>query len=254
MTKSFGQDLHRILKNRKKRLFGIINGIDYNTYNPGNDVNIFKNYTYNSLEDKYLNKEYIQNKYNLPINSQIPVICTTSRVTFQKGFDLILKTIIQLLNLDVQVIFMGDGDKNYLKSIRKLVKENPKKLVWLPFSPNEETLLYAGSDLFLLPSNHEPCGINQLIAMRYGCVPIVREVGGLYDTVDDFDPSTKKGTGFTFKAENPFTFYGAIIRALEAKKNKSLWNKIIKRIMKESNSWEIPAKKYIELYKRVQKK
>jgi starch synthase len=254
MTKSFGQDLHRILKNRSKRLFGIINGIDYNTYNPENDTNIFKNYTYRSIEDKYLNKEYIQNKYNLPINSQIPVICTTSRVTFQKGFDLILKTIIQLLNLNVQIIFMGDGDRNYLKTIKKIVKENPKKLVWSSFNSNEETLLYAGSDFFLLPSNHEPCGINQLIAMRYGCVPIVREVGGLYDTVDNFDPSTKKGTGFTFKAENPFAFYGAIVRALEARKNKSLWIKILKRIMKKSNSWEIPAKKYIELYKRASKK
>ena len=254
MTKSFGQDLHRILKNRSKRLFGIINGIDYNTYNPENDTNIFKNYTHESIEAKNLNKEYIQNKYNLPINSQIPVFCTTSRVTFQKGFDLILKTIIQLLNMNVQIVFMGDGDKNYLQPIKKLVKENPKKLVWSSFNPDEETSLYAASDFFLLPSNHEPCGINQLIAMRYGCVPIVREVGGLYDTVDNFDPSNKKGTGFTFKAENPFAFYGAIVRALEARKNKSLWAKILKRIMKESNSWEIPAKKYIELYKRALKK
>lgn len=253
MTKSFGQDLHRILKNRSKRLFGIINGIDYNTYNPENDVNIFKNYTHENIEAKNLNKEYIQNKYNLPINANTPIICTTSRVTFQKGFDLILKTMVQLLNLDVQIIFMGDGDKNYLKPIKKLVKENPKRLVWSSFNPKEETLLYAGSDFFLLPSNHEPCGINQLIAMRYGCVPIVREVGGLDDTVNDFDPSTKKGTGFTFKAENPFAFYGAIVRALETRKNKVLWKQISKRIMKESNSWEIPAKKYIELYKRANK-
>ncbi len=251
MTKKFGQDLHRILKNRRKKLFGIINGIDYNTYNPENDSNIFKNYNYNDTLNKDLNKEFIQNKYNLPINAEIPIICTTSRVTFQKGFDLILQTIDQLLNLDVQIIFMGDGDKNYLKPIKKLVKENPKKLVWLSFDNNKETLLYAGSDLFLLPSNHEPCGINQLIAMRYGCVPVVREVGGLYDTVENFDPGTKKGTGFTFKKENPFAFYGAIVRALEARKNKAIWKKILKRIMKESNSWEIPAKKYIELYKRV---
>ncbi|MCF7820111.1 MAG: glycogen synthase [Candidatus Pacebacteria bacterium] len=253
MTKKFGQDLHRILKNRDQRLFGIINGIDYNTYNPDNDDKIFKNYNHTNLELKSLNKEYLQDQNNLPINANIPVLCTTSRVTFQKGFDLILKIIEPLLKLDIQIIIMGDGDKNYLKPLRKIARHNPKKLVLMPFKQDKETLLYAGSDIFLLPSNHEPCGINQLIAMRYGCIPVVREVGGLYDTVDNYSPATKKGTGFTFTDNNPFMFFRAIVRALEAEKNKKAWHNLISRAMRRSNSWEIPAKKYVELYKKVLK-
>ncbi len=253
MTKKFGQDLHRILKNRENRLFGIINGIDYNTYNPENDDKIFKNYNYKSLELKTLNKEYLQNNNNLPINNNIPVLCTTSRVTFQKGFDIFLKIVEPLLKLDIQIIIMGDGDKNYLKPLRKIARYNPKKLVIIPFSQEKETLLYAGSDIFLLPSNHEPCGINQLIAMRYGCIPVVREVGGLYDTIDNYSPATSKGTGFTFSDSNPFMFFRAIVRALETEKNKNAWKKLISRAMRRSNSWEIPAKKYIELYKTVLK-
>jgi len=148
---------------------------------------------------------------------------------------------------------MGDGDKNYLKPLRKIARYNPKKLVIIPFSQEKETLLYAGSDIFLLPSNHEPCGINQLIAMRYGCIPVVREVGGLYDTIDNYSPATSKGTGFTFSDSNPFMFFRAIVRALETEKNKNAWKKLISRAMRRSNSWEIPAKKYIELYKTVLK-
>ncbi|NCD00752.1 glycogen synthase [bacterium] len=254
MTKKFGQDLHRILKNRQHRLFGIINGIDYNTYNPENDKDIYKNYSYKNLEIKNLNKEFLQSQLSLPININIPIICMTSRITFQKGFDLIIKVLKPLLKLNVQIIFMGDGGKEYLKNIKKIVKNNPKKVVYLPFDQKKETLLYAGSDIFLLPSNHEPCGINQLIAMRYGCVPIVREVGGLYDTVDNYSVITKKGTGFTFKDNDPFMLFGAIIRALEVEKNEKDWKKLISRIMKRSNSWEIPAKKYVELYNKVLKK
>lgn len=254
MTKKFGQDLHRILKNRQHRLFGIINGIDYNTYNPENDKDIYKNYSYKNLEIKNLNKEFLQSQLSLPINTNIPIICMTSRITFQKGFDLIIKILKPLLKLNVQIIFMGDGGKEYLKNIKKIVKNNPKKVVYLPFDQKKETLFYAGSDIFLLPSNHEPCGINQLIAMRYGCVPIVREVGGLYDTVDNYSVITKKGTGFTFKDNDPFMLFGAIIRALEVEKNEKDWKKLISRIMRRSNSWEIPAKKYVELYNKVLKK
>ncbi len=251
MTKKFGQDLHRILRNRKDRLFGIVNGIDYKTYNPANDKNILKQYNYNRAGRKKLNKENLQKKFKLPINEKIPLLCTTSRVTFQKGFELILKIAEQLLQLDVQFIIMGDGDKNYINTLKKLQKKYPKKIIWLPFSKNakKETLIYAGSDFFLLPSHYEPCGINQLIAMRYGCIPIVRKVGGLNDTVNNYNPTTGKGTGFVFDEFNDLSLYEAIIRGLENYKHKTSWQKLIIRAMKESNSWEIPAKKYIDLYK-----
>ncbi len=253
MTKKFGQDLHRILKNREDRLFGIVNGIDYKAHNPQNDPGLFKNYNYKKIHRKKLNKEYLQKKFGLAVKKEIPLLCATSRVTFQKGFELIFQILDHLLRMDLQIIIMGDGDKEYICQLKKYQKKYPRKIVWLPFSKNQkhETLVYAGSDFFLLPSHHEPCGINQLIAMRYGCVPIVRKVGGLYDTVENFDPVNKKGTGFSFDKFDPFALYGAIIRALETKKYKNAWRDIMVRAMRESNSWEIPAKKYISLYMKA---
>jgi len=254
MTKKFGQDLNRILKNRSRKLYGIINGIDYNTYNPERDKTLHEGYNPANVAHKAANKTYLQKKIGLPVNSQVPMLCTTSRVTFQKGFNLILKIIELLLKTDIQLVFMGDGSTEYIKPIQKLQRKFPEKIIWLPFNQQMETLLYAASDLFLLPSNHEPCGINQLIAMRYGCIPVVREIGGLYDTVDNFNPTIKQGTGFTFKSEDANLFYGAIIRALENYKHKAVWEGLVKRVMQQSNSWEIPAKKYVELYLKVLKK
>jgi starch synthase len=254
MTKKFGQDLNRILKNRSEKLFGIINGIDYNTYNPEKDKTLHEVYSATTVMRKAANKTYLQKKIGLPVKAQIPMLCTTSRVTFQKGFNLILKIIDLLLKTDAQLVFMGDGSKEYIKPIKKLQRKFPDRIIWLPFDQQLETLLYAASDLFLLPSNHEPCGINQLIAMRYGCIPVVREIGGLYDTVDDFNPALKSGTGFTFKTEDANLFYAAIIRALENYKHKTVWKNLVKRAMKQSNSWEIPAKKYVELYRKALRK
>lgn len=253
MTKKFGQDLNRILKNRSGKLYGIINGIDYNTYNPEKDEKLHLVYGADSLGNKEENKKFLQKKIGLPTNSQIPMLCTTSRVTFQKGFNLILKVIDPFLKMNLQLVFMGDGSKEYIKPIKKLQRKFPDKIIWLPFEQDLETLLYAASDLFLLPSNHEPCGINQLIAMRYGCIPVVREIGGLHDTVENFNPADRKGNGFTFKTEDANMFYAAVVRALENYKHKRIWRALVKRAMKQSNSWEIPAKKYIELYYKVLK-
>ena len=256
MTKKFGQDLHRILSNREKRLFGIVNGIDYNAYNPAKDKGLYKNYDSQKIHRKKLNKECLQKKFKLPAEIKTPLFCTTSRVTFQKGFELILKIAEQLLQLDIQFIVIGSGDKVYLKELEKLSKKYPEKLAIIPSHEENqkyETLVYAGSDFFLLPSFHEPCGINQLIAMRYGCVPIVRKVGGLNDTVTNFNPGTGKGTGFVFNQFDELSLFEAIIRALENYKHKDTWRSLVSRIMQESNSWEIPAKKYILLYRKALK-
>lgn len=253
MTKKFGQDLHRILKNRADKLYGIINGIDYNTYNPENDRTLYRPYSFNKLGAKSENKTYLQKKIGLPVDRNLPIFCTTSRVTFQKGFDLILKIMPALLKLDLQLVFMGDGNKEYIAPIKKLQKKYPSRIVWLPFDQKKENLLYAASDFFLLPSVHEPCGINQLIAMRYGCIPIVREIGGLYDTVENFNPTTGRGNGFTFKTEDEILFYATIVRALENYRHKNVWASLLKRAMQQSTSWEIPAKKYLVLYKKIRK-
>lgn len=255
MTIKFGQDLQRILRNRENRLFGIVNGIDYATYNPLNDPGLFKNYDVNRINHKKLNKEHLQKLLKLKINPELPLIALTSRLTFQKGLELILQIIEPLLHLDLELVFMGDGDKKYIGEIKKFAKRYPKKMAWLPFDENRklETLLYAGSDIFLLPSYHEPCGINQLIAMRYGCVPVVRRVGGLQDTVTNYNPKTNRGNGFNFSSFNPYSLFATIVRALENYRYEANWHKLIVRVMKESNSWEIPAKKYVALYRKVLK-
>ena len=256
MTKSFGQDLHRILKNREDRLFGIINGIDYNAYNPDHDHSLFKNYNYNKISAKDENKKFVQKKFGLKSEPLIPLMCFTSRITWQKGLDFILNMIDPIMNLDIQFLIVGTGDEKYMKALAKAAKKYPEKLVFIPSHDENqkfETLMYAGSDLFLLPSTYEPCGINQLIAMRYGCIPIVHAVGGLYNTVTNFNPATQKGTGFTFKSADSQDLYGAIVRAIENYKNRDTWKKIVTKAMEVSSSWEIPAEKYIKLYQKALK-
>lgn len=254
MTKHFGQDLDRILRARAEDLYGIINGIDYKAFNPSNDKSLFKNFDYRKIHRKKLNKEYIQELFGLPKDGETPVLCTTSRITFQKGFKLIIEVVDQLLRHDIQLIILGAGDKNYISELKKKAKKYPKKLLIIPSHEQTlkyETAVYSGADFFLLPSHHEPCGINQLKAMRYGCIPVVRRVGGLYDTVKNFNPSTNNGTGFSFTQFDAWALYESVVRALETYKYKQVWRDLIVRAMKESNSWELPAKKYILLYKKA---
>ncbi|PIR93448.1 hypothetical protein COT99_00680 [Candidatus Falkowbacteria bacterium CG10_big_fil_rev_8_21_14_0_10_43_10] len=253
LTKKFGQDLQRILKNRQHKLYGIVNGIDYNELNPATDPGLHKNFNYkNAPAGKRDNKKILQKKFNLPADPNIPIIIMTSRIVYQKGFTLILNIMEHILALNLQFIVIGAGDKKYITELQKFSKKYPDKLAVIPSHEENqkyETLTYAGGDIFLLPSHHEPCGLNQMSAMRYGCVPIVHRVGGLYDTVTDYDPAEKNGTGFVFNIFNGYELYGAIVRAVEIFKNKRRWKELVRRDMRESNSWEIPAKKYIDLYR-----
>lgn len=255
LTVNFGQDLHRILRNRQDRLYGIINGIDFSAYNPLNDPGLAKNYDYHKIGRKKTNKIKLQKMLKLKADQELPIIASTSRVTSQKGFELILEIMEPLLRLDAQLVIIGDGDKKYIDALKKISKRYPKKMALLPFEKNKklETLIYAGSDIFLLPSSFEPCGINQLIAMRYGCVPVVRRVGGLQDTVINYNPKTKRGNGFSFSTFNPYSLFATIVRALENYRHEDKWRELIGRIMKESNSWEIPARKYVALYRKALK-
>ncbi len=251
LYRSIGQDLHRILKNRKYKILGVVNGIDYNEYNPKTDRGLYKKYGVSKLHRKVLNKKYLQKYYNLPIDDKTPIIVLTSRIAEQKGFDLILDILPTILKRNIQIIIMGDGDKEYIKKLNKIKNKNPKKLIVVKFDRKMETSLYAGADLFLLSSRFEPCGINQLISFRYGCVPIVRSTGGLSDTVINFDPKDYIGNGFSFKRYSSKELLVAITRALETYKYKHVWKELVLRGMKSSFSWELPAQRYIKLYKKA---
>ncbi len=255
MTKDFGEDLHLVLKNRKKKIFGIVNGIDYKDYNPENDPGLHTNFNYNSFNLKQKNKQHIQKLFGLPQKKDIPLICTASRIAEQKGFNLIKDISDIIFRFDLQLIMMGDGDEKLIKHLKELQKKYPEKLVYIPFEKykDQETSLFAASDLILIPSRFEPCGLTQMKSMRYGCVPITRHVGGYVDTIINYDPKKQKGNGFSFELYDSRSMAIAISRALETYKRDNEWIKLVEKVMKQSFSWEYPARKYIKLYKTALK-
>ncbi|MDO8579617.1 MAG: glycogen/starch synthase [bacterium] len=253
MTRDFGEDLHRILKNRENRIFGIINGIDYNEYNPLTDPGLYQHYNARSSARKRDNKIWLQKHYGLKKGANTPLSCMTSRIVEQKGFALLLPIIGTLMEIGMQIIIMGDGDEEIAKILGDMQKNFPEQFVYTRFDSARETSLYAGSDIFILPSRFEPCGVNQLIALRYGCIPVVHHIGGLADTITNFDPRMEIGNGFTFAGYDPNSLLVAMARANETYKHKDIWRHLVVSGLREANSWIIPTKKYIELYKTTLK-
>lgn len=252
LTKDFGQDLHRILMNRKDRFSGIINGLDYKDFNPVTDPGLAMNYDMNTLDRKYDNKRALQRAFGLPERSKVPLIGMVSRLSEQKGFDLLLDILDPLLRLDVQLVIMGGGDKEYATALKKAAKKHKSKMgVSLEFDAKRATQVYAGSDMFLMPSRFEPCGLGQMISLRYGSVPIVHATGGLADTIQDFNPRTGKGLGFSFKSYDSRDFLVAITRAVVNYKHPAYWRKLVEQGMKHSFSWHVPAEHYVVLYRKV---
>lgn len=252
LQKEFGQDLHRILQNRKERIFGIVNGIDYFDFNPSTDPGLYRNYDFDSLNIKAKNKAFLQRELGLPEEAHIPVIGMVGRITEQKGYDLLRDILDTLLRLDVQFAILGGGDKTYVNFLRTAMHRHSKKFAGhLEFDVNLATRYYAGTDMFLMPSRFEPCGLGQLISLRYGSVPIVRATGGLVDTITDFNPKTGHGNGFVFTLYDSRDMLVAIARAVEVYRNIPMWQSLVRRSMQRSYSWEIPAKKYITLYRKA---
>ncbi len=252
LTPEFGEGLEKYLKIREKDLYGIINGIDYSVHNPSVDKNIYFNYDWHSLDKKIKNKIAFQKEFGLEENQNLPLIGLTHRLTEQKGFDLIIKILPTLLKMDLQIVMIGSGKKEYEKYFEKMSFRYPKKIAYLkPFSEVLESKIYAASDLFLLPSRFEPCGISQLKSLRYGSIPIVRKVGGLSQTVFDWNPIKEEGNGFVFLNWDEHELLVAIARAIESFKYKEKWNKLVKKAMRQVFSWDLPASKYLELYKKT---
>jgi len=248
-TPEFGHGLDKYLRQRKKDLYGIINGIDYTVNNPAFDNKITYKYDWNSLGRKKKNKIVLQKMVGLEKNPEIPLIGVVNRLTEQKGFNLIMETIDTLMRLNLQMVIVGSGYRQYVSFFKKIARQFPKKLAFYsPFTEEMESRVYAGSDMFLMPSRFEPCGISQLKSLRYGSIPIVRETGGLSDTILDFNPKTRKGNGFVFKKFTREDFLIALARALENYKYPQVWEFLTWNGMRQTYSWELPAKKYLKLY------
>lgn len=247
----FSHGLDPILKERSYKLSGILNGIDTGNYNPEKDKDIFFNYSAKEPEDKAKNKAALQEIFGLPVKADVPVMGIVSRLVSHKGFDLIKRVMWELLSTtDMQLVMLGSGDWEYESFFKELAASFPEKVgIRLGFVPDMARKIYAGSDLFLMPSKSEPCGLSQMVALRYGSVPIVRETGGLKDTITDSGDG--KGNGFTFKSYDAFDMLDAIRRALAVYEDKDEWQKLVKRALKCDNGWGRSAKEYIALYENM---
>jgi starch synthase len=252
LTKKFGEGLDPLLRRRRDRLFGIIHGIDYAVNNPSVDPNLSIHYDWNSLDKKAENKRQFQKEFGLDQSNAIPVIGMAHRFTEQKGFNLLMDILPTLLQQPVQLIVTGYGDKKYLSFFRQAIKKYPRKIaVHFEFSGYMASRIYAASDMFLMPSRFEPCGMSQLISLRYGSIPIVHNTGGLADTVTDFDPRTAVGNGFVFHEYRGPDLLVALTRAMETYKYPRVWEHLTWQAMRQTFSWELPAEKYLELYQRA---
>ena len=250
----YSHGLDTILRERQWKLQGILNGIDIINYDPETDKAISKNYSVKDVKaGKAANKADLQKAMGLPEKPDTPIIGLVSRLVSHKGLDLIKGILDELLSTtDVQVAVLGSGDWQYENFFKEMQAKYPDKLAaTIGFIPALSRKVYAGSDLFLMPSKSEPCGLSQMIALRYGTVPIVRETGGLRDSITDSGDG--QGNGFTFKTYNAHDMLGAIRRGLDAYWNKDNWDVLVDRAMNSDYSWGKSANEYIKMYKEVLK-
>lgn len=250
-TEFFGENLQGIIRKHNDKLSGIVNGIDYDIYNPKKDKRIDKNYSFKTIEDKKENKKALQKLYGLEVK-EVPLLGMVTRLVDMKGLDLVSHIMEELMELDVQLVVLGTGDWKYEEMLNYFQSKYPEKMAArLYFNEAEAHKIYAGSDIFLMPSMIEPCGISQLIAMRYGTIPIVRKVGGLKDTVESYNKYDGSGRGFSFLNFNAHELLFTIKDAIELYQDKTKWKKLIKQAMEVNNDWDTSSKKYIKLYQSV---
>jgi starch synthase len=245
----YGERLYGLLNARSRELYGIVNGIDYDEFNPSRDELIYQTFTKSRLADKTANKLALQQELGLTAEERLPMIGLISRLADQKGLDLIACVFEEIMSENVQLVILGTGDVKYERMLAEAMYRYPGKVsVNLRFDNALAHKIYAAADFFLMPSLFEPCGLGQLISLRYATLPIVRETGGLKDTVRSYDEETGEGNGFSFANYNAHDMLYTIRRALEVYKKKTLMNKLRKAAMSCDYSWAGSAVKYMELY------
>jgi starch synthase len=249
-TPADGEGLDSVLRERGDAFVGILNGIDTAAWDPAKDTAIPARYGIRNAAKKAVNKAALQEECGLNVEPRAPLIGVVSRLVEQKGFDLVARILDSIVDQGAQLVVLGTGDPLIEAAFRRAAREYPRAVsVRFAFDAAFAARIYAGSDLFLMPSRFEPCGLGQMIAMRYGTIPIVRKTGGLADTVQDYDPSAKAGTGFVFSAYDPFACFAAVMRALETYKHPTHWKTLVVNAMRQDFSWEVSARQYGELYR-----
>jgi starch synthase len=251
-TPEGGHHLDGVFRFCHKKLQGIINGIDFDEYDPSRKNGEYINYTAKTIGHKRENKEKIQEYLCLPVNGDIPVIAMITRLVAAKGLDLVTAVLEDIMARDVQLILLGTGNDKYESIFRIAAHRYPDKLsANLYFDEVMARRIYAGADIFLMPSLSEPCGIGQLIALRYGCIPLVRETGGLKDTIIPYNEYTGEGNGFSFTNYNAHDMLYTLDRALGFYHDPKVWPNLVKAAMASDYSWQRSASEYAQLYDRL---
>ena len=252
LTPEYGVGLDYLLRYRQGRLFGIVNGLDYDEFNPATDAFIPNRYDVSTLDKRIGNKLALQKRAGFIEDATVPLVGMVSRLDEQKGLDILTAGFDPLFqNTEVQLVILGKGREGYHDLLRQAVSRYPQKLaVFIDFDDALARLIYAGCDMFLMPSRFEPCGLGQLISMRYGAVPIVHHTGGLVDTVQELAQDLSKGSGFVFQDYDSGAMLTAIQRAVNSYKKKA-WQNVMRRIMALDFSWQASARKYEALYRKA---
>jgi len=251
LTTQYGEGADHLLNYRRNELCGIVNGIDYDEYNPASDPHLERNYNSTTIERRADNKLALQKRGDLPHNSDTPVIGMVSRLEEQKGIDLLLQAIDQFIaEARAQLVILGEGREHYHKLLTEAALKYPDRVsVFIANDERLARLIYGGSDIFLMPSRFEPCGLGQMIAMRYGAVPVVRRTGGLADTVKDV--AEVNGNGFVFQGYTALEMLEAMKRAEQSFYHREDWNDLMRHNMRLDFSWKTSARKYEEIYLRA---
>ncbi len=249
----YTRGLQTILNKRKSKVSGISNGIDTLIWNPEKDKKIEKKYSIKNLDDKKINKQALSEKFGFDYNEEIPIIGMISRLEDDKGFDLVQKAFKDLMKLNIRLVLLGTGNRKYHKFFQEAASKYSSKFSsYLGFDDELAHLIEAGADMFLMPSKHEPCGLNQMYSLVYGTIPIVRETGGLADTVKRYNEKDGSGNGFSFKKYTVQDMLKEIKRALKLYNgDKKDWQKIMKTGMKSNFTWMNSSKNYVDLYKKI---
>ncbi len=255
MTPEFGAGLDPILRDRADTVVGILNGIDTEEWNPATDEFLARTYDLDTLDARAENRRALLEEARLPANDTFPLFGFIGRLTEQKGIDLLTEVAGDAVKyLNARFIFLGTGEERWQTLLQTTAKRFPDHVrAFFTFNNPLAHRIYGGVDILLMPSRFEPCGLNQMIAMRYGAVPLVREVGGLADTVHDVDPRRGEGNGFTFQPYEARALYTAMVRAVEIWKYRDLWRQIQARGMSTDFSWSRSARQYVEVYERALK-
>lgn len=250
-TTAAGMGLEGLLSDRKNDVYAIVNGIDYDEWNPETDTNIKAQYSFNGIARKSVCKADLQKCAGLP-QTDVPVIGMVTRLADQKGLDILARAMDGLMKMDLQLVLLGTGEKRYIDMMADFSARYPDKCAsFLKFDAFTAPKIYAGSDFFLMPSRFEPCGTGQLIALKYGTIPIVRATGGLLDTISHFDVRTHRGNGFSFNEYNETALLKCVEYALTIFQNRQMWNLLVNNAMSCNFSWDSSAQKYVDLYRRA---